>query len=126
VPQQPPASPWTNCLLFANFAKFAVDPRKLLADTLAMNVNAEPMSLPALRRLRGYTQTQLAQAAGWSHASSISRLERGQHPPLGRAERLAEALGVTLEDLRASIDRCKADHPGDEPAAENEEAPGPE
>jgi transcriptional regulator with XRE-family HTH domain len=92
-----------------------------------MNVEhqtAEPMSFAALRRLRGYTQTQLAKAAGWANASSISRIERGQHPPLNRAERLAEALGVTLETLSASIDRSRS-QPTDEPAEESE-APGPD
>lgn len=63
-----------------------------MAETIALN-------LARLRAERGLTQRQLAEAAGLSW-SQISRYESGAvMPRLGSLVRLADALGVAVEDL---------------------------
>src|SRR3954452_24800888 len=65
---------------------------------------AEPEShfgekMPRLRQEGGLSQAGLAAAAG-VHARQINRYESGeQQPALGVAHRLAQALGVTLDEL---------------------------
>ena len=52
-----------------------------------------------IRRLRGMTQTELAQAAQ-IHRVTIAKYEAGQCvPSVDRAVRLANALGVTVDEL---------------------------
>lgn len=56
----------------------------------------------SLRRERGWTQEQLAEAAGL-HENYVSRLETGnQEPGLFVILRLAQALGVAPGDLLAA------------------------
>lgn len=53
------------------------------------------------RKIRGLTQTQLADVIGTSQPH-ISRIERGDDgPPLKMFKQIADALGVTLSDLFA-------------------------
>ena len=55
--------------------------------------------LREIRKLRGMTQTELAQAAH-IHRVTIAKYEAGQCvPSVDRAERLAAALGVTVDEL---------------------------
>ena len=55
--------------------------------------------LKALRRLRAYSQQDLADAAGVGR-NTISRIERGETGAQGRTlRRLAEALGVDVAEL---------------------------
>jgi len=55
--------------------------------------------LREIRKLRGMTQTELAQAAQ-IHRVTIAKYEAGQcAPSVDRAERLANALGVTVDEL---------------------------
>ena len=52
-----------------------------------------------LRRKKGWTQRDLAQAAGVTH-TTIVRLERGQHEPnITTIRKVAEALGVSPAEL---------------------------
>src|SRR4051794_22073612 len=72
---------------------------------------SEPKFGEIIRRLRqeaGLSQAGLAAAAG-VHARQINRYESGeQQPALGVAHRLAQALGVTLDELAgAPGDRIK-------------------
>lgn len=65
-----------------------------MQDTIALN-------LARYRAEKGMTQRQLAEAAGLSW-SQISRYESGAVTPrLGSLVRLADALGVTTEDLKS-------------------------
>src|SRR5215211_4673001 len=71
----------------------------------------EPHFGEIIRRLRqeaGLSQAGLAAAAG-VHTRQITRYESGeQQPALGVAQRLAQALGVTLDELAgAPGDRIK-------------------
>ena len=62
-----------------------------------MEVNVE--RLKALRRLRAYSQQDLADAAGIGR-NTVSRIERGETGAQGRTlRRLAEALGVDVAEL---------------------------
>lgn len=55
--------------------------------------------LRRLRRLKGWTQRQLADAAGVGLAT-VNRLERGlREPRPGTMVRLAQALGVKIGDV---------------------------
>lgn len=55
--------------------------------------------LREIRKLRGMTQTELAQAAR-IHRVTIAKYEAGKCvPSVDRAERLANALGVSLNEL---------------------------
>jgi transcriptional regulator with XRE-family HTH domain len=52
-----------------------------------------------LRELRALSQRELAALAGLS-VTTVNRIETGQHKPMPRTVRkLAEALGVTPEEL---------------------------
>lgn len=51
-----------------------------------------------LRKARGWTQEELAHAAGLP-SSTIRRLENGGTPQLTTAAKIAAALGVTLAEL---------------------------
>jgi transcriptional regulator with XRE-family HTH domain len=60
-----------------------------------------------LRKERGLTQAQLAQAAD-TDDKRISRLERGwTNPAWGTARRVAAALGVPLSELAALAERLE-------------------
>lgn len=49
----------------------------------------------ALRKAAGLSQEELAEKLGFSHKSSISKIELGKNDiPTGKIEALAEALGV--------------------------------
>jgi transcriptional regulator with XRE-family HTH domain len=62
-----------------------------------MEVNVE--RLKELRKLRALSQDELAEAAGIGRAT-LSRIERGETGAHGRTlRRLAEALGVSVEEL---------------------------
>jgi transcriptional regulator with XRE-family HTH domain len=62
-----------------------------------MEVNME--RLKELRNLRALSQQELAEAAGIGRAT-LSRIERGETGAHGRTlRRLAEALGVGVEEL---------------------------
>lgn len=53
-----------------------------------------------LRLQRGLSQVELAKQVGvWQ--TYISRIERGDTPSIEVAQRLARALGVTIDDLLA-------------------------
>lgn len=55
--------------------------------------------LKELRKLRALSQQELAEAAGIGRAT-LSRIERGETGAHGRTlRRLAEALGVSVEEL---------------------------
>ncbi len=72
---------------------------KTRKDSAAKN-NALGERLRALRQIRGWTQSDLAEASGLTR-SHISRLEAGdiQLPSRERLHRLAIALGTTADDL---------------------------
>jgi transcriptional regulator with XRE-family HTH domain len=79
-----------------------------------MEAGSEPVNFgEVLRRLRqeaGLSQAGLAAAAG-IHRRQIHRYESGeQQPALDVAQRLASALGVTLDELAGGLsDRVKLD-----------------
>lgn len=71
-------------------------------------MGSEPvLSFADLRRDRRMTLAELAKAAGYANPSSIQAVERGTYPRLDRAAQLAAALSVTLEYLKASIDKTR-------------------
>jgi len=56
-------------------------------------------NLKAIRKAKGMTQAQLSKAAK-IHRITISKYETGRvDPTLDSAEKLAAALGVTIEEL---------------------------
>jgi transcriptional regulator with XRE-family HTH domain len=62
--------------------------------------------IASLRERRGLSQEALAEAAGITQ-STLSRMERGQaQPDAYTLRRLAEALGVSVADLTAWVDRA--------------------
>ena len=64
---------------------------------VVMEVNME--RLKELRKLRALSQQELAEAAGIGRAT-LSRIERGETGAHGRTlRRLAQALGVGVEEL---------------------------
>jgi len=78
-----------------------------------MNVTAEPTPNPSLtvrelRRAAELTMRELAERAGYANASGIQAIERGACPRLERAQRLADALDVSIDDLYRAIDASKA------------------
>lgn len=57
-------------------------------------------NLRALRKARGWTQADLAEAIGLRDFMAVSRWERGEHRPSeANIVALAEALNVTVADL---------------------------
>lgn len=78
--------------------------------------------MPALRRLRrlkGWTQQQLAEAAGVT-LGTISDLERGAREPRpGTMARIAKALGVRIPD----VDEFVAERPGPGPERDGGDEP---
>lgn len=59
--------------------------------------------LKELRKLRALSQEELAMAAGIGRAT-LSRIERGETGAHGRTlRRLAEALGVGVEELAGGV-----------------------
>ena len=72
----------------------------------------EKRTLGDLRILAGFTQPQLAKAAGMS-TTALSMLERGGTPLTPqRAEALAPLLGVSEDELHAAWQRAKDRPPG--------------
>ncbi len=66
--------------------------------------------LRGLRKARGLTLTQLAEAATLSHPF-LSQLERGlARPSMASLERLARALGTSRVELLAGSEPPRADH----------------
>lgn len=60
---------------------------------------AVSIRLAEVRREKGWTQTELAEASGINRVT-IARYETGkQSPTLRLLEKLAEALGVSISDL---------------------------
>lgn len=56
-------------------------------------------NLKTIRKRRGMTQSELAQASG-IHRITIAKYEAGKvDPTLESAESIARALGVTVDDL---------------------------
>ncbi|MGL6234926.1 MAG: helix-turn-helix domain-containing protein [Segniliparus sp.] len=78
-------------------------------------VRAEERTLVDLRVLAGFTQPQLAKAAGIS-TTTLSTLERGSTPLSSeRAETLAPLLGVSVTEISAAWQRAR-DRPAGAPA----------
>ena len=71
-------------------------------------------NLQAIRKARGLTQGELAQAAQINRVT-IAKYEAGKvDPTMKSAERLANALGVTINDLiRREDDEAASDHRAD-------------
>lgn len=64
-------------------------------------------NLKAIRKMRGMTQADLATASS-IHRITIARYETGAvEPNIKSAERLAKALGVTVDDLINGIPEDK-------------------
>lgn len=58
----------------------------------------------ALREERGWTQSQLGDRAGMGY-QEVARIERGEREPTwSTALKLADALGVALDDLRGETE----------------------
>ena len=75
--------------------------RARLADEMYGDL---PNSLSKLRLLRGYSQQQLADAIGTSQ-SHIAKIETGATNLFwATATRLADALGVKLDELRPLLE----------------------
>jgi len=53
------------------------------------------------RRSRGWSQSELAHQVGLSRPT-IARIEAGHHVRMGTLERVAQALGLTLELARSN------------------------
>ena len=70
----------------------------------------EQLSLSKLRLSRGLSQTQLAKAIGTSQPH-VARIEASKGELLfDTASRIADALGVKLDDLRPLIESGRARH----------------
>jgi transcriptional regulator with XRE-family HTH domain len=68
--------------------------------TAGSGPEAFPANLRALRALRGWEQTELAEKSGVDRAT-ISLLENGRRPPRpSTVQKLADALGVPAGTLR--------------------------
>ena len=81
------------------------DARAVLAAEMFRDV---PGSLAKLRLSRGYSQQQLAKAIGTSQPH-IAKIEAGKvELQFGTASRLADALGVKLDELRPLIESAIA------------------
>lgn len=66
-----------------------------------MDVGALRKNLPELRIRKGWSQGDLGREAG-VRADTVSSLERGKHEPRpSTLRKLADALGVEVEDLFA-------------------------
>jgi putative transcriptional regulator len=66
---------------------------------------AKPNRLREFREAAGFTQQQLADEVG-ADRTTVVRAERGaQQPTLGLADRLADALGTTVDALFSVFDR---------------------
>lgn len=64
------------------------------------------MNLRTARRLKDITQVELAKAAG-VHQTTISDIERGRNrnPSLDLTRRIADALGVTVDEIFPATER---------------------
>ncbi|MGL6235705.1 MAG: helix-turn-helix domain-containing protein [Segniliparus sp.] len=75
-------------------------------------IPAEKRTLGDLRILAGFTQPQLAKAAGMS-TTALSMLERGGTPLTEqRAQALAPLLGVSADDIHVAWQRARDRPPG--------------
>ena len=63
-----------------------------------MQINASDCQVRERRKGLGLTQMQLAVRAE-THPAHISRIENGHRPSLDTAQKLAVALGATVDDL---------------------------
>lgn len=55
-----------------------------------------------LRKQAGLTQTQIAEAAGWSHKTAVSKLEKLAQVPPGSMDKYLAALRRSVEVDRKS------------------------
>lgn len=79
---------------------------------LATEILADaPISLAKVRLQRGFSQEQLARAIGTSQPH-IARIEAGASLLWNTAVRLADALGVSLDDLRPLLENGSAKQHG--------------
>lgn len=72
--------------------------QRVVATCLGRRQNGGMKNLQTLRRSRGMTQTQLAEAAGCNQAT-ISKIEKGGNYTLALAERIATVLRVAPVEL---------------------------
>lgn len=60
----------------------------------------EKISLPAARKIKGITQTQLAKECKVS-VSTVSNWERGKtEPTVSQAKKIANVCGLKLDDIK--------------------------
>lgn len=72
---------------------------RAIGDFAAPRDNARMKNLTAIRKAKGLSQTELAEAVGIKQAT-VSRIEKGvNNPSLDVAERIALALGVNVVEL---------------------------
>lgn len=58
------------------------------------------VKLRSLRKQRGISQTHIAKALGYSHASGYSNIENGRNRlTFENAKKIASILGVNIDDL---------------------------
>lgn len=76
-----------------------------------MPVVAEVSPLEIVRRARRLSQRELAQLAGVSR-ETVSLIERGENPTVRTAQRIASALGVTIDAIVSVNDETPALTPG--------------
>ena len=71
--------------------------------------------LRELREAAGLTQTQLAERAGMVY-QALAKYERGENEPTWPvALRLAEALGVSMDEFKAAAGEVSDDHDEEKP-----------
>ena len=83
-------------------------------DTTRIEIELLRLRIGRLRKVRGWTQAELASRAAINQAD-LSRLESGRRIFAGHVERCAEALGVPLEDL-VGVHRPAAARKNDRPS----------
>lgn len=60
----------------------------------------EKISLPAARKIKGITQTQMAKECNVS-VSTVSNWERGKtEPTVSQAKKIANVCGLKLDDIK--------------------------
>jgi DNA-binding XRE family transcriptional regulator len=73
--------------------------RRAIGNFAAPRDNAGMKNLTSIRKAKGLSQTELAEAVGIKQAT-VSRIEKGvNNPSLDVAEKIAEALGVNVVEL---------------------------
>lgn len=72
---------------------------RAIGDFVAPRDNARMKNLTSIRKAKGLSQTELAEAVGIKQAT-VSRIEKGvNNPSLDVAEKIAVALGVNVVEL---------------------------